>query len=680
MLSRAENESRNNDWGLPFEIAFEKLDMSLTNIQQEYPNSCLPNQFKKPSGTKAKQLSFEIINPETYDAHARMVAFRIERERLEHWIKALHILYYDHYGKADTFTVNWYDEPNEWDMEDNKSICIDLVKHQQLLYKITLFINTGVIQAQGHYHETFTTSDFPVLKLLVNSICKSKGDTDTDNSETEVKSIETSNSETEVKDSETSNSETLIKNIETSNTSPKKNGNVESSGETCNNCTTPKYRTDDTSCSLQQPKDLNLLQNAFTDALSIMNKSQTGLLQQLGDSFCKAIETSLQPLVDSLKQQLLAVQQLNENISKKERKGDTQVEVKKLQEHVKQLQTVNTSLQTEKFETAIEISKLQSQLETDRMKRESTHIKLETNIRSLTEDNEKLREKLCQQKGEFENLMTDYKLLTEKCDSQFEENLSLKSQLSSSFGIISQKEVAPDDIIMTYKKPNEDLKETTSNQEPKKPTALLLGTSNISGIRPEKLSQYVDVTKDTAYTLDEATSKIEMSETRPDVILLHTFTNDIKALTPEECLEKLEKITNLISTKWNNTKTIVSLTTPRMDKEIHRINSEILDGLIKRKYLTNSRKEVLISENTNLWHSSNQILKPDRYHLSDQGTSMLAANLKNTLHSSLGIIQPQRNMSTPKIQRRRTNQQYNFYGRNAFSGNGGSRRGRGYHY
>lgn len=234
---------------------------------------------------------------------------------------------------------------------------------------------------------------------------------------------------------------------------------------------------------------------------------------------------------------------------------------------------------------------------------------------------------------------------------------------------------------MSYKKPNEpNSKETTSNQEPRKPTALLLGTSNISGIRPEKLSQYVDVTKDTAYTLDEATSKIEMNETKPDVILLHTFTNDIKVHTPEECLEKLEKITNLISTKWNNTKTIVSLTTPRMDKEIYRINSEILDGLIKRKYLNNSRKEVLISENTNLWHSSNQILKPDRYHLSDQGTSMLAANLKNTLHSSLGIIQPQRNLSIPKMQRRRTNQHNNFYGRNSYSGNGGSRRGRGYYY
>lgn len=174
MLSRAENESRNNDRGLTFEIAFQKLDMSLTNIQLEYPKSCLPNQLKKTSGTKAEQLPFEVINTETYDAHARMVAFRIERERLELWIKALHILYYDHYGKTNTFTVNWYDEPSEWVIEDNKSICIDLVKHQQLLYKITLFINTGVIQAQGHCHQSFTTTDFPVLKLLVTPFANPK--------------------------------------------------------------------------------------------------------------------------------------------------------------------------------------------------------------------------------------------------------------------------------------------------------------------------------------------------------------------------------------------------------------------------------------------------------------------------------------------------------------------------
>ena len=51
-------------------------------------------------------------------------------------------------------------------------------------------------------------------------------------------------------------------------------------------------------------------------------------------------------------------------------------------------------------------------------------------------------------------------------------------------------------------------------------------------------------------------------ETRPDVVLLHVFTNDIKTNTPEE---KHEVNTYVISSKWSNTKTIVSLTTQRMN-------------------------------------------------------------------------------------------------------------------
>ena len=129
MISRAETETSESVCSrkLPFVIKVEQLDLSLTNIQKDYPKSCLPNQFKKPSGIKAKQLSYEQIDPGLYDAHARMVAFRIKHERLEPWIKALHILYYDHYGKTESFTVNWYDEPNEWANEENKTVCIDLV-------------------------------------------------------------------------------------------------------------------------------------------------------------------------------------------------------------------------------------------------------------------------------------------------------------------------------------------------------------------------------------------------------------------------------------------------------------------------------------------------------------------------------------------------------------------------
>lgn len=48
--------------------------------------------------------------------------------------------------------------------------------------------------------------------------------------------------------------------------------------------------------------------------------------------------------------------------------------------------------------------------------------------------------------------------------------------------------------------------------------------------KTQKISQYVNVNKDKAYSLNEATSKLEMSNTRPDVILLHTLATDIKAL------------------------------------------------------------------------------------------------------------------------------------------------------
>lgn len=64
-----------------------------------------------------------------YDVYVRMVVFRIEWERLEFWIKVLYILYYDYYGKINIFMVNWYDEFSEWIIEDNKLICIDLVKY-----------------------------------------------------------------------------------------------------------------------------------------------------------------------------------------------------------------------------------------------------------------------------------------------------------------------------------------------------------------------------------------------------------------------------------------------------------------------------------------------------------------------------------------------------------------------
>ena len=114
--------------------------------------------------------------------------------------------------------------------------------------------------------------------------------------------------------------------------------------------------------------------------------------------------------------------------------------------------------------------------------------------------------------------MSEYKQLKEKCDTQFDEILSLKTQLSNSFNT---------------NKGDSTVKGSALSQEPGRPTAVLLGTSNISGIKPDKLSKSVDVSKSTTFTLDDAFSKIGNLETKPNVILLHALTNDIKEHTPE---------------------------------------------------------------------------------------------------------------------------------------------------
>jgi hypothetical protein len=66
--------------------------------------------------------------------------------------------------------------------------------------------------------------------------------------------------------------------------------------------------------------------------------------------------------------------------------------------------------------------------------------------------------------------------------------------------------------------------------QPPKPVALLIGTSNISGINEEKLSPDVEVAKHISYTLQECRDYILSCNphTPPDVVVLHSLTNDLK--------------------------------------------------------------------------------------------------------------------------------------------------------
>ena len=101
-----------------------------------------------------------------------------------------------------------------------------------------------------------------------------------------------------------------------------------------------------------------------------------------------------------------------------------------------------------------------------------------------------------------------------------EENIALRSQMSSQF-----------QDFMTV---NTDSSKNTNTVS--KPKVLLLGTSNTKGINEDKSS--VETQKIEAFTLDQARNHITTSHLNHNVVVLHILTNDLKnKITTGMCSE-----------------------------------------------------------------------------------------------------------------------------------------------
>ena len=92
-----------------------------------------------------------------------------------------------------------------------------------------------------------------------------------------------------------------------------------------------------------------------------------------------------------------------------------------------------------------------------------------------------------------------------------DDNLNLKSQLSTAF----------DELNLMKSNQNDAKAEAAPAKVPTRPTVYLIGTSNIHGINAEKLTPAAQITKFTAYTLEETSTCLSKLVHSPDVIVLH---------------------------------------------------------------------------------------------------------------------------------------------------------------
>ena len=164
-----------------------------------------------------------------------------------------------------------------------------------------------------------------------------------------------------------------------------------------------------------------------------------------------------------------------------------------------------------------------------------------------------------------------------------------------------------------------------------KTSLVVIGTSNIKHIEPQRWSKYT-TRKITAYTIEDAINAIGTLKEKADVVVFHSLTNDIKHMTPDECTTKMLDLLEKTKNKSSDTKIIISLATPRSDREEWNINQELVNAMLKQNL--RGKQNVSISENSNLayhGHPRRGLVEKDGIHLTKDGAAILAANLKRSI-------------------------------------------------
>ncbi|CAC5360012.1 unnamed protein product [Mytilus coruscus] len=202
------------------------------------------------------------------------------------------------------------------------------------------------------------------------------------------------------------------------------------------------------------------------------------------------------------------------------------------------------------------------------------------------------------------------------------------------------------------KKP--DSTETKASQN--KPQVLLIGTSNTKGIQPEKFSSSYTLQKKEAMTLADTEKTISQIKDPPNVLVLHSLSNDLKESAPV-CVSHMKNLISHIHESMPSTTVVVSLATPRADNKKYQTNVELVNAMLKCEYMEDDTvinlhiftfmedDTVILCDNGNLSRLGKPVpkfLARDQYQLSKDGTAVLASNLRWTIDSLLDIKQSRR--------------------------------------
>ena len=280
-----------------------------------------------------------------------------------------------------------------------------------------------------------------------------------------------------------------------------------------------------------------------------------------------------------------------------------------------------SSLQTQSELLDIEVKKPEDQLK-----------EKESMIDTLRKENLSLREDTSASRARAEVLLRN--------ESSLNENINFLKELLryNNNNALNQKN--------TELLPHVNLE--TSNEE----IIYVISDSMLKLIKPSGLiaEKNMKITKKWSANIEEAI-KVTEEINKAKCMIFHVGTNDLKHVPVDIMVQSMSKLIDLAATKSDHV--IISNIIPRYDDNQLYIKLQMLNAKLSEMYLDGSEK-VTISDNMNLGVRADYMSKyydSDNIHINEDGSKILASNIKMTLHKKLNIripVKQRRSSSSPK--------------------------------
>ncbi|CAH1253656.1 EFCAB8 [Branchiostoma lanceolatum] len=186
---------------------------------------------------------------------------------------------------------------------------------------------------------------------------------------------------------------------------------------------------------------------------------------------------------------------------------------------------------------------------------------------------------------------------------------------------------------------------------------VLIGDSNAQKIKPNLLCPSSDMPRPywspNLYTAPTVLDNLSKEEITPNTVILHLGTNDLMSKPKETVISEFEVAVSTTQSLFPDAEVVLSAVPPRREANSYRpnINNDILSVNQHLENMCKANDTLLYVDHPQLWSENNfndHMFEKDGYHLNENGTKILAFNMKRKATKALGLPSSRKHTRSPR--------------------------------